>query len=304
MLPSRTALFLFSTLLYFCGSTVLAAPVMVATEWLAKKLEEPNHANEIAVLDMSSEDVQYQRFHIPGAIRLPYDAIVSLRKQDKVMLKISDNALANLLGALGVTHQKYIIVYDDMGGLNAGRLFWQLENMGHKEVSVLDGGLVKWILENRPVTNQIPAVVPQQYLFAHEKSSGNNVAELSDIRVAIKNKSSLLLDVRSQEEYLGEIKQKRSGHIPTARWWPWEDALDLAAGFSLRAKKELQASLDKIGVKDKHTSIILYCRSGHRAAQSYMTLRALGYQEVKLYDASMAEYEQDLRQPLNLGSNP
>ena len=65
--------------------------------------------------------------------------------------------------------------------------------------------------------------------------------------------------------------------------------------------KVLQGELSKLGVKDKTKPLIVYCRSGHRASQSYLTLRSLGYTNVKLYDGSMAEYASKRELPLKKG---
>lgn len=44
------------------------AALIVDTGWLAARRDDPN----VVIVDMSAEDLQYQRFHIPGAVRLPY----------------------------------------------------------------------------------------------------------------------------------------------------------------------------------------------------------------------------------------
>jgi thiosulfate/3-mercaptopyruvate sulfurtransferase len=57
-------------------------------------------------------------------------------------------------------------------------------------------------------------------------------------------------------------------------------------------------------MSDKSKPVIAYCRSGHRAAQTYMTLRSLGYEQVSLYAPSMNEYGQYRKKSLKLGTNP
>lgn len=66
-------------------------------------------------------------------------------------MSIGDEPLYRLLGGLGIGAETQVVVYDDVGGLNAGRLFWELARIGHPGVSVLNGGLVEWILEGRSV---------------------------------------------------------------------------------------------------------------------------------------------------------
>jgi len=283
--------FLVLLVLMFSQTLVMAAPIYVEHDWLAKNLKQDN----IVVVDMTSDSVQYLRYHIPGAVRLSYQDIVMKRK-DKVSVRLPDSQLNKVLGSLGITTDKHVVIYDDMGGLNAGRLFWELERIGHANVSVLRGGLVKWVLEGHRVDN-----VPVNPLAKSHKSAGkgrNNEATLNDIK---NNQSAQLLDVRSLEEYVGHPRYPRSGHIPNAKWWPWEANVDFEHGFVPRSKTVLQGELSKLGVKDKDKPLIVYCRSGHRASQSYLTLRGLGYTNVKLYDGSMSEYEKQRDLPLEKG---
>jgi len=164
--------------------------------------------------------------------------------------------------------------------------------MGHKGVAVLGGGLVQWVLAGHKVDNQ--AVKPSAVDYQPSGEGRANEADLSAVAAVSTGGESILLDVRSQEEYVGHPKYPRSGHIPEARWAPWEDNLDFEKGFVPKPAKQLMGKLSAIGVADNTVPLIVYCRSGHRASQSYLTLRDLGFEAVRLYDASMAEY---LRQP-------
>ena len=103
---------------------------------------------------------------------------------------------------------------------------------------------------------------------------------------------------------MGDPKQKRSGHIPTARWFDWTWAVDANNGFRQDNEKALLERLAAIDIQDKHQPIIIYCNSGHRAARSVVMLQSLGFRDVKLYDASMQEYGIDESLPLKLGKEP
>jgi len=276
--------------LLFMHQNLIAAPIYVEHDWLASKLGEKN----IVVVDMTADNVQYLRYHIPGAVRLAYQDINTKRK-DKVSVRVSDARLYQLLGNLGIARDTHVVIYDDMGGLDAGRLFWELERIGHPAVSVLRGGLVKWVLARQDIDN-IP-VKPRRVQYKPTQRTMNNEASLENIR----DNTAVLLDVRSLEEYVGHPRYPRSGHIPEAKWWPWEENVDFKKGFVPRDNELVQNALSKLGVKDKNKPLIVYCRTGHRASQSYLTLRNLGYTDVKLYDASMAEYAAQRALPLEKG---
>ncbi len=284
-------------LLTLLSGVAYAAPVMVDTQWVANNMGR----QEVVLIDMATDDTQYDRFHLPGAIYLPYYAIVKGRKKDRVTLPLTDVELRHLLGKFGLSSSRHLVIYDDMGGLNAARLFWQLEGIGHGKVSVMNGGLVKWILEGRKVVNTPARLKPTTY--GSSRSGRDNLATMDDVDKALKN-GVTLIDARSTEEYVGDLKKRKGGHIPGAKWWEWSRSIDLSRGFAHRSKDELQLQLASIGAGMKNRPVIVYCRSGHRAAQTYLTLRSLGYEKVKLYAHSMKEYGQYRAKRLKRGTRP
>lgn len=241
--------------------TAFGNSMLVDTAWLASKLGAKN----IAVVDMS-DSIQYSRFHIPGARHLPYNAITRPNRK-RVSLSIGSQGVTRILGQLGITADMHIIIYDDIGGLNASRLFWELERLGHQKMSLLDGGLVKWILEGKKVVAEQAHYPATTYTQAAAKGR-DNLAALDDISQT-KQSNSILLDVRSKEEYLGHPRQKVSGHIPGARWWHWEDNVNFDKAFQLQTEEKLLKAASVVGLDNKQQDIILYCQSGHRAAHSY-----------------------------------
>ncbi len=284
-------------LLLLLASSLQAAPVMVDGEWLAQRLQEP----AVVVVDMSVDDTQYQRFHIPGAVRLPYQALVQKRR-DGVSVAVPKQRLMTILGILGIGPDDHVVIYDDMGGINAARLFWELERLGHRRVSVLDGGLVRWILDGRPVDNK-PVERPRAVYVPAAGGGRDNLASLEQVKAAMEAGGEALLDVRTEQEYRGQPRVVRSGHIPGARLWSWEQAVDFPGGFVSRPSQALLTSLAAAGIEPEKP-VIAYCRTGHRAARTYLTLRRLGFDLVKVYDGSMSEWSRDRDLPLKQGMTP
>jgi thiosulfate/3-mercaptopyruvate sulfurtransferase len=274
-----------------------AAPPLVDGDWLAARLADPG----LVLVDMSEDDAQYQRFHLPGAVRLAYGQLLKRRVPDNIPVRLADAELFALLGQLGIQRDRHVVVYDDVGGLEAARLFWELERIGHPQVSVLDGGLVRWILEGRQVENAPVTRAPARYRADAARRA--NEVTLAEVRHAGAARDGVLLDVRTEQEYRGDGKA-RSGHVPGARFWPWEQALDMNRGFVRAAGGDIEASLKQAGAAAKDVPIIAYCRSGHRAAHSYWVLRSLGFENVKLYANSMNEYLAEPGASLTRGKEP
>jgi thiosulfate/3-mercaptopyruvate sulfurtransferase len=275
--------------------TAQATPVLVDSVWLEQHLQD----SRVVIVDMTDDDLQYTRFHLPGAVRLAYHELLKPRGPGKLPARLDDAQFAALLGRLGIARDTHVVIYDDMGGLNAGRLFLELERIQHPEVSVLDGGLVKWVLDGKRVDN-IP-LLHKPVNYQPGKNQYANLATLAQVKQASAKTAALLLDVRSRDEYTGSPKDARSGHIPGAQWWPWEQSISMESGFTFRDVDKLDASLGKFGLNDRHAPVVLYCQSGHRAGQSYLTLRRLGFDNVRVYTGSMLEYLLDKSAPLTRG---
>lgn len=293
MLRIRSTLLFFLLLVHGAAN---AAPMLVDSAWVEQ------HIKQIVLVDMTEDDLQYTRFHLPGAVRLGYHELLSPRSPGKPAARLDDKHFAALLGRLGITRDTHVVIYDDVGGLNAGRLFLELEHIRHPKVSVLDGGLVQWILDGRRVDNIVRQPLPVVYKAGQERR--DNLATLAEVQNASKQESATLLDVRSRDEYTGSPKEPRAGHIPGAKWWPWEQAIAMDNGFTFVAAQTLETNLAKLDVRDKKAPVILYCRSGHRASQTYLSLRSLGFENVRVHTGSMLEYLQDKDAPLKRGSSP
>ena len=270
---------------------------LVDINWLEKNLRSPS----IRLIDMS-DDTQYQRFHIPGATHLPYAA---LNRQNKkgVSFSAGKNHIIKILGFLGIQSKHHVVIYDDMGGLHASRLFWELEKLGHKKISIVNGGLVKWILAGKKVTADPESRKAVQY-NASLKSTRNNTVVIEDILNGKFNDRNVLLDVRSKDEYAGHPRYPRTGHIPQAKWWEWSQSVNFEDAFKMQSNATLKKQLQQIGISKTDTPITLYCQSAHRASQSYFTLRRLGFKNVKVYDGSMSEYSSIKSAPLVKGLKP
>ncbi len=80
--------------------------------------------------------------------------------------------------------------------------------------------------------------------------------------------------------------------------------VDFNNGFRLKPVAELQRQLQALGITDPESTVYLYCRTGHRASQSYYVLRQLGFNKVKIYDGSMSEYGRHSELPLKTGMAP
>ncbi len=186
-------------------------------------------------------------------------------------------------------------LYGDKNNWFAAFAYWYLKIYGHADVRVLDGGRQKWIDEGRELTTDVPSAQPASYV-AKEADESIRVRR-DDVLQGLGQAGRVLVDVRSPQEYAGELlappgyEQEgalRGGHIPTAQSIPWAQAVRDDGTF--KPAGELRELYGGKGVtSDKE--VLAYCRIGERSAHTWFVLRELlGYGDVKNYDGSWTEW--------------
>ena len=175
----------------------------------------------------------YDAGHIPGAIFLDLDTeLVAPEGPGRHPLP-SPEAFRAGLEAAGIGTGHDVVAYDDVGGWVAARLWWMLDNLGHAQVAVLDGGYPAWVAEGLPVTTDVPTFAAAHLDLADQWSGTIDRTELAGRLGEV-----VLLDARAAPRYRGETEpiDPVPGHIPTARNAPTGGNLD-ADGRLLGTRK-------------------------------------------------------------------
>ena len=255
--------------------------VLVDTQWLAEHLDDP----KVRIVDIHIDPTPYESGHIPGAIF--WNGIGTLLGPDW-QINFDTKSVEDLCGRSGIANDTTVVAYSEHSAL-APWVFWFLRSVGHADVRVLNGGRQKWVAEGHALTIEPPAVSAATYV-AHDPNP--DLRALQDrVRAAVGKENSVLLDVRTPEEYRGELFMQeppqgteRGGHIPGATYLYYEDALNEDATF--KSADALAALYAGQGVTaDKET--ITYCAVGIRSAHTWFVLtQLLGYPQVRSFDAS------------------
>jgi thiosulfate/3-mercaptopyruvate sulfurtransferase len=249
---------------------------------LAKVLQEPGPKPPL-LLDLRPPDA-YSAGHIPGAIHLDLWG-VSLIDTDPAPLKAFIWMIEHVLAVHGVDASTPVVVYDDQSGVRAARAFWFLEYLGHPSVQLLDGGFNAWIGDGLPVARDAAPAPPSEWTGARNEQT---LATWKEVRNALGRGDVVILDTRSDEEYLGTtVRARRGGAVPGAVHIEWTRNLTPNGDFKPAA--DLQKMYADAGVTPDR-EVITYCQGGYRAAHSYLALRLLGYPRIRLYLGSWKEW--------------
>jgi thiosulfate/3-mercaptopyruvate sulfurtransferase len=225
----------------------------------------------------------YMQGHLPNAVSLPLLLLAgSPGAPDPA-------AVAARLGRAGITPATPLVLYDDGMSPTASHAAWILTASGHSPVARLDGGIVAWTQDGRTVSNEPRVRPPVDYLVPELDTSV--VATLDDVRAALDDEETVILDVRSPAEYGGlQISAERNGHIPGAINIDWSNNLWLDGGVPrIRPSDQLRDLYESAGVSPDR-AVIVHCQAGSRSTFTWLVLRSLGYQRVRNYSAGWQEW--------------
>ena len=273
--------------------------VLVSTEWVSQHAQDAN----VRVVEIDVDTKAYQEGHVPGAIAWAWNTQLCDTVRRDILSK---EQFEKLMSASGVGNDTTLVLFGDNNNWFAAWALWQAKIYGHSDVRIMNGGRKKWLAEGRETSLESPSVTPKAYKAADADLSLR--AYLPQVQDAVQKKTAGLVDVRSPQEFSGEILApaglpetcQRGGHIPGASNIPWGKACNEDGTF--KRFDDLKAIYANEGI-DGTKPIIAYCRIGERSSHSWFALKyLLGYQNVVNYDGSWTEWGNLVGAPVQTGA--
>jgi thiosulfate/3-mercaptopyruvate sulfurtransferase len=270
--------------------------VLVDTQWVAEHL----HDTSVRLIEADEDVLLYEIWHLPGAVKLDWHVDV----QDPVERDfINQSGFEQLLSHWGITNDTTVVLYGDRNNWYACYTFWLFTMYGHSNLKIMNGGRAKWEEEKLPHTKDMTHYEATAY---HAQPADESLRAFRDeVAGGLRNSGRRLIDVRSPQEYSGELLHmvnypqegaQRGGHIPGAKNIPWATAANADGTF--KAAEELRQIY---GAKDitPDKEVITYCRIGERSAHTWFVLtQLLGFPRVRNYDGSWTEWGSVVRAPI------
>ena len=262
----------------------------VTTDWLAQHLSDPN----LIVLDGSwhmpaanrDPHAEYLAGHIPGAVFFDIDAIAD-KTTDLPHMLPAPNDFARMAGALGISENMTIVIYDEIGLFTAPRVRWTLMTMGAKDVRLLEGGAPKWRAEGRPIEAGPVSREPQTFRTSFDPT---NVVDFQTVQARSRDHAVQIADARPAPRFKAEVPEPRAGlrggHIPGSVNVP---VGSLTVDGKMRPVEELKAMFAEQKL-ELDQPIITSCGSGITAASLALALELAGAKQVAVYDGSWTEW--------------
>ena len=274
---------------------------LVSTEWLN------NNLSKVKIFDASwhmpnpnrNAHREFLDKHIPGTMF--WDLDEHSDKDSPFPHMLPNSAYwARMLCSFGIKNDDHIIVYDFSAVHSSCRLWFSLKYFGHQKVSVLNGGMKKWLKENRPTSNEITKNIGKfSYIDKINTKNKYKVTENFDwvkkkeqIDENIKNYSFTLVDARSRERFEGKIEEPRpgliKGCIPDSKNIPYQKCIDSETN-TFKTKSELVKIFEKNNV-DYNKPLVFSCGSGVSACVLCLVYFSITGKNAMIYDGSFAEW--------------
>ncbi len=233
----------------------------------------------------------YRRAHIATAVYCDLDADLSGVGEGRHPLP-DPTGFAQTLGRLGIAPDRPLVVYDDVAGAVAARLWWMLTSLGHQEVYLLDGGLAGWIAHGFPVASGEERPIPTRY---PSPRAWEGVVDTEEVAASLGR--AILVDARDQPRYLGveEPIDPVAGHIPGAVNLPFRGNLDENGRFLPRERLR-----DRFAAVARPDTIV-YCGSGVTACHDILAMVLAGLPRPLLYAGSWSAWIADPSRPVDVG---
>jgi len=248
--------------------------VLTTTTELEKIIDDPN----LILIDARSFQA-YSLGHITNAVNLD---LFSFHWIDTSQGGISsfNQQFTKIFSRVGVSEEKKVVFYDNVSGMLAARGVWLLEYFSHNNVSMLDGGFIKWKNEERTWDT-----IPVANMYANF-SAKPNPKVLAGFEYVLDNLDKItILDARSKEEFDGKlVRAARGGHIPTST------NIDYTENISKDGTLKNNEELSKLYQMSKDAEIVTYCQGAYRAANTFLALKKIGFTNVKVYLGSWGEW--------------
>lgn len=271
---------------------------LISAADLAAKLDDP----DLRLLDVrwwltepGRGRRDYLAEHIPGAVWVDLDAELTAAEGPGRHPLPDPSAFAARMAQLGVGDDTEVVAYDDVNGTIAARLWWMLDDLGHRSVRVLDGGFAAWVAAGLPTSAEEPAP-PARSASLHLAGHWRRTIEREALVARLGRVS--VVDARAHERYRGDLEPVDliPGHIPTAVNLPLPG--NLGADGRFLEPSALRARFEALG-----PNVVASCGSGVNACHNILAMRVAGLPTPLLYPGSYSDWTRS-GMPVATGDEP
>ena len=265
---------------------------IVSTDWLEKNLENVRILDGSWHLPNSNRNAlkEFQEAHIKNSNFFDIDKYSNQKSKLPHMLPEKSD-WQGIMSSFGIKNSDHVVIYDNSDVISSCRVWYTFLYFSHNPnlVSVLDGGLKKWLKEKKDTTQNIKKFPKSNYQASENISL---VLNKDQIVANIRNKSFQVIDARGRERFLGlqpeARKELKSGNIENSINLPFTELINKNDN-TFKKKDELISIFEKNKI-DMNKKIAFTCGSGITACVLGLTNSIISGKQPTVYDGSWAEY--------------
>ena len=289
MKTKRYILGALSALIAFLELTsIVSAQPLVPTDWVKDNIGKP----DLVLLDIR-EEALYRVRHAFRAINFPYQ---NDAWRVRPLTGVNPNRTQQLFNArmseLGIANNSHVVLIhagrSALDVADAAHVYWYFKLMSHERISIMNGGMVAYLLDNGPIESLYRNLPTSDY---QSKYNGELIARLGDVEAAVL-RDAVFVDYRSTAFFLGISKVEevaRYGTIPGAKNMP-ADWLTVDGGGMIRSPASLRKIYELHGIPFALPHIAFSNTTERAALGWFVTCEILGNKNVRLYEASIREW--------------
>jgi len=233
----------------------------------------------------------YSEGHILGAylMDIEHDLVNPIAEHGGRHPFRTPEELGNILSNFGVDNDTTIVTYDDGDMQGAGRLVFQLNQLGITKAYALDGGFTAYKYAGYPIETEKNTPVPSKKIL-DIKINNSYFVDVDYVKSILYKPGTVLVDSRSNSRYLGleEPVDRIAGHIPSAKNYFFMDTMDLEniTTSSFKSDEFLSKHFEDLKNYDE---VIIYCGSGISLMVNALALDKVGI-KYKVYPGSYSDW--------------
>jgi thiosulfate/3-mercaptopyruvate sulfurtransferase len=256
-------------------------PPLVSRDWLEQNLG----SSDLRIIDVREQPV-FSTSHIFGSVRIDPESLRGTVEGIPSALLPADLIAAHL-GLMGIAPSDRVVIVADRALRDATLVSMGLARVGHRNWAILEGGFDVWAAEGRPADTALN-VFPRT-TYQYDATADEFTVTADDVAAMLEKADAVIVDARPEDYFRGEASDEaRAGHIPGAINRPY--TADLGDGGQLRPLEELAEEYAKL-IPSKESRVVVHCRTGHQASQTYFVLKhLLGYEKVEWYDGGWTDW--------------
>jgi len=222
----------------------------------------------------------YQMEHASGAVNIgradivvnePYPNLVGTKQQ-----------IEQALGSKGISKDTTVLIYDTNKNMDSARLWWTMLAYGHSpdKVKVVSGGLEALRAAGAAIDSEKVTVSGVSYTA--QDFDDSMMATLNEVKAQVNSPDAetCIIDTRTIEEF-------QEGTIPGSIHYNFEN--NNFGDGTFRTVEQIRINYLELGVEPDET-VIMFCKTSIRGAQTHLALYNAGYRNLKLYDGAWVEW--------------